>query len=288
MSSVSSISKGIVASLIIAGGLISPAMGQTRDSEINQLQFRLDALEREVTDIRSEAYSGAAYGSTPASGDPTLSTILGRLDQLETEIRTLTGQVEEISFKLQQNSAEIAALSEDTDYRLRALEGGSQNDGVPPMLSPQSSTVETPPTVAATSNPLAAQPSSGDYQQDYDAARAHLANGDYQKAEVALRQFVANYGDTDLASNAQYWLGESYYVRQAYRDAAAAFLDAVRKYPNGKKAPDSMLKLGMSLSALGQTKEACTTFTELPRRYPDASQTIIQRSRNERTKAGCV
>ena len=86
---------------------------------------------------------------------------------------------------------------------------------------------------------------------------------DYAGAEVAFKQVVASFPTDPLAANAQYWLGETYYVRGQYKNAADAFLKGYKKYKSGDKAPDTLLKLGMSLAELGQKDAACSTLDEL-------------------------
>ena len=65
-----------------------------------------------------------------------------------------------------------------------------------------------------------------------------------------------------LAGNAQYWMGETYYVRGRYQDAAVTFAEGYQKYPTNSKAPDNLLKLGMSLGQLGKKADACVAFAQ--------------------------
>ncbi len=90
-----------------------------------------------------------------------------------------------------------------------------------------------------------------------------------------------------LAGNAKYWLGETFYVRQDYQQAAVTFAEAYQEYPNSGKAPDNLLKLGMSLSALGSSSDACGTFAELLKRYPKAAATILRRAKQEQRRLAC-
>ena len=110
---------------------------------------------------------------------------------------------------------------------------------------------------------------------------------DYASAEIAFSQLVDAYPNDPLASNAQYWLGESYYVRGQYKNAADAFLKGYKKYKSGDKAPDTLLKLGMSLAELGQKDAACSTFDELKTKYPRAPEHIGDEAKAWRKKAGC-
>ncbi len=114
-----------------------------------------------------------------------------------------------------------------------------------------------------------------------------LRRGEYPAAERALAEFIGAHPDHPLASNAQYWLGESYYVRKDYDLAAQAFLNGYQRFGDGEKAPDSLLKLGTSLNAMGDKEEACTVLRELAARYPNAKTPIKRKAASERRRAGC-
>ena len=97
-------------------------------------------------------------------------------------------------------------------------------------------------------------------QYEY-AVSLMLKQQNFSRAEKALMAFLEKHPQDDLASNAQYWLGETYYVRKNYQDAAFAFAEGYQRYPKSRKAPDNLLKLGMSLSRMNKREEACTAFS---------------------------
>jgi tol-pal system protein YbgF len=142
-----------------------------------------------------------------------------------------------------------------------------------------------PGAQTAATGPYALEGATADEQYQY--AFDLLRQNKYGDAEQALRTFVDQYPEHPLAGNASYWLGETFYVRQDYDNAALTFAEGFQKYPQGGKAPDSLLKLGMSLSALGETGDACKAFEELAARYPKASEGIKQRAAREQSKNGC-
>ena len=111
---------------------------------------------------------------------------------------------------------------------------------------------------------------NSDAQSLYEQGYGSILQRDYGAAETAFRQLIAAYPNDPLAGSAQYWIGESYYVRGQYKSAADAFLKGYKKYKSGDKAPDTLLKLGMSLAELGQKDAACSTFGELTAKYPQA------------------
>jgi tol-pal system protein YbgF len=126
-----------------------------------------------------------------------------------------------------------------------------------------------------------------DAQKLYDRALNALQQGEYGAAETDLRQMLADFPVHNLAGHAQYWLGETYYVRQDYKRAAETFLTGYTQYADSPKAPDSLLKLGITLNAIGQKKTGCDAFAELGAKFPDAPQAIVKRAEIEKRRAGC-
>ncbi len=127
---------------------------------------------------------------------------------------------------------------------------------------------------AQTLGTLSVPRTTGDPRADFAAARNLLLTGEFEAAEQSFREFVTAYPDTDFAGEAQYWIGESLYVRELYQQAAQAYLAAARDYPDGTRAADSLLKLAYSFNELGDSGKACQTLRELTRRYPDAAEPI--------------
>jgi tol-pal system protein YbgF len=149
----------------------------------------------------------------------------------------------------------------------------------------------TPPGGAAPAKQAAAAPTAvlpnGTPQVQYDFAIDLLKRGQFPQARDTLKQFLSEHPKDALAGNAQYWLGETYYVQGQYKDAADSFLKGYTTYSKSPKAPDSLLKLGMTLNQLGQKDAACATFGQLKEQFPQAAPAIVARAKQERQKAGC-
>ncbi len=138
--------------------------------------------------------------------------------------------------------------------------------------------------------PVAKKPGilpEGGVKERYAFAFGLLRKADYEKASAALTEFIEAHGDTALAGNARYWLGETQYVRARYIKAAEIFLDAYQKAPQGAKAPDSLLKLGMSLSALEKKREACAAYGKLKKEFKDLPTRISKPLAREWERSGC-
>ena len=127
-------------------------------------------------------------------------------------------------------------------------------------------------------------PSKG-AQALYEEGYGDYLRRDYAGAEAAFGKLVSSYPRDPLAGSAQYWVGETQYLRKQYQKAADSFLDGYRKYSDSDKAADTLLRLGMSLAALGKTEAACSTFKKLDGRFPDAPQSSQAKRAGE--KAGC-
>lgn len=121
----------------------------------------------------------------------------------------------------------------------------------------------------------------------YNAAFGLLRKADYPAAEEALRGFIQQHPGDPLAGNAQYWLGESFYARGKYSEAAAAFADGYKHYPRAPKAADGLLKLGMSLARANQKHNACIALTQLDHDFPHQGSAIKDRAAQEKKKLGC-
>jgi tol-pal system protein YbgF len=121
------------------------------------------------------------------------------------------------------------------------------------------------------------------YERSYES----LLRRQFADAETGFRTFLQKHGDNSLAGNAQYWLGETYYVQGDYRQAAQSFLKGYREFPKSRKAADSLLKLGLSLNRLGQKEQACAAFSQLGGQFPKAAE-ARKRAQSEAKRAGCA
>jgi len=86
-----------------------------------------------------------------------------------------------------------------------------------------------------------------------------------------MRRFLRSYADTDLADNAQYWVGESRYARKDYAGALAAFRETVERFPEGNKVADALFKAGQCFEAQGDQGSALETYREVIQRYAETA-----------------
>ena len=128
----------------------------------------------------------------------------------------------------------------------------------------------------------------GDAKARYQYAFGYLRKREFEKAELALKEFLITHPDDPLVPNAMYWLGETYYTRGKYEDAAEIFISGYERHSKSSKTPDNLLKLGLSLLKLERRADACLAFAQLLSEFPNSSKSLIRRAINARKRHGCA
>ena len=249
------------------------------NDRLNRIERDLNALERQV--YRGGAPPPAAAGGAPVETGSVALQTEDRLSRLEDKMRDLDGKIEVLNNSIGQLNDRLTKLSSDVDMRLSALEHGQVAGESAPPARPG-----LPPAVASAA-PAAGAAAAVTPAQQYQNAFALLRRADYPGAEQALRAFVAQHPKDPNAGNAQYWLGETYYVRKNWKDAAIAFAEGYQKYPKSGKAPDDLLKLAMSLGNMGQKANACAALRRLDRDFPQLPANLRGPAAGEKQHLGC-
>jgi tol-pal system protein YbgF len=311
------------------------------------MQDRLDRLERDLSMLQRQVYRSAGGSVVPPGSSGAVDSEL-RMDRLETEMRELTGRVEDAINGVEQLRRRLEQVNSDIDVRFgqgqpappppRSAGGGAVATatagtlparGVPPAASaapvaprnppmPPGTPVPPPPytytptglgTLTPPKSPGGPQPftpepenaatggairppssgglPAGSASEQYNFAFGLLKQADYPAAETALKSFIRQHPNDGLAGSAQYWLGETYFARGNYAEAAIAFAEGYKRYPKGTKAADDLLKLGMSLARVDQKQNACTALAQLDRDFPNPGNTIKERAKDEKKRLGC-
>ncbi|MGB0720528.1 MAG: tol-pal system protein YbgF, partial [Bdellovibrionales bacterium] len=116
---------------------------------------------------------------------------------------------------------------------------------------------------------------------------ALVKSNQFDQAENGFKAFLAAYPDHVLAGNAKYWLGETYYVRGSFEQAARMFAEGYQQFPQGAKAADNLLKLGLSLSAMGKAEDACIALAQIQKEGFKGVGPVLRRAEQESAKLGC-
>ena len=289
----------LIAAILMSGISAAPAFGQS-----NVINLRVDKLEKEMKAVQRKVFPGGASVEPeidPATvaaksvGSPSsapISDLTARVDALETQLRTLTGQVEQGEFRMRKLEEGLKALRGETDARLKAVEAGGVSSSeaeaavtAPPVEKAKPATkaptpAKTPPTdpkptpldkvdparkasVGAVEVPNSGDASEDTYAYGYRLFVAKL----YPEAQVKLKEYIAKYPTGKKASFARNLLGSAYLDEGKPALASVAFYDNYQKLPRGERAAESLSWLGTALIRLKKPADACKVYTEFSEVY---------------------
>jgi len=134
---------------------------------------------------------------------------------------------------------------------------------------------------------LATLPPAQTPRDEFDLAYGYVLRKDFALAQHAFQDFLKKYPSDPMASEAQFWLGESLFQGKNYQSAAEAFVTMTKKYPTSPKQPDTLLRLGQSLAALQQKDLACVTLAEVGKKFPRAAQNVKAAVEREQKRVHC-
>jgi len=296
---------------LITVGLLSaalPALAQ----DTRQVERRVDKLESEMRAVQRKVFPGGNKGyfepeipqvQPPAAtvGVPATSPVADlttRVDALERQLQTMTGQVEQANYKVRQLEEAMTKFRADTEFRLTQLEGGGQPSAaattVPdsgllalPALKPPTAAAPKPAAAAPKPAPNAAAPAS-DAEAAYQAAYASVVAKDDVKAVADLSDFVAKHPKSARVSMANYWLGRTLIAQGEYDRAARVFFDNQQKNPAGDRAQESLYWLGDVLVRMDRAPQACKVYDLARNVYAnDMKPALKPQFANARTAAKC-
>ena len=319
--------RRFIAALLVSTSLLSaPAYAQSKKELAAvdaQLAQRLTTLEsRMLTGDPAAERLMQRMDSLETSQ----RTLTGEVETLRYERETLLKQVEAMAAEIQTKQALIDRMKIHLDaVDLVASETSSSNivqsDPYAPRTYGQDqsyssgSIIQSAPSTSPTysdptynPNQLSEIPSAPIFkertigvqeayqtQQSYEndvtqlghSGQTKLAEGDFVGAQTAFKQYLEFNPDAADKDVINFWLGESYFVRGGYADAADAYITSMRENPKGDKAPDAMVRLAATLRELGNKAEACQTLATFPAQFPNASSNTKEKARVEAARTGC-
>lgn len=277
---------------IISSLLSSTAFAQSRKelaAQNVQLAQRLSALENRML-----------------TGDPAAERLMQRMDAVEASMRALTGEVERLRYErdnlqeevrtLAGTLAELQTTADDMRRHLDAVNIVAQD--VPNPSAPiiygggrmgggvysNGSSIAGPPTITGGAPDMA---SGNDVSKLAEIGLEKMQEGSFPQAQTIFKQYLQLNPDANDRGDVYYWLGETYYIKGGYTDAADAYIASMRAAPRGSYAPEAMIRLAATARALGQKEMACQTLASFPSQYPNASAAVRGKAKLETQRSGC-
>jgi tol-pal system protein YbgF len=255
--------------------LVMLVVGATAASAASkaELEARVEQLERKL-DSRS------------------LVDMLNQITRLQGEVQQLRGDIEVQNHTLESLQKRQRDLYLDIDRRLHRLEAGGvegQASAAPPGAPAGAAPAPGGAGVAAgVTAPAAVAPavsptlSPADQRKAYDQALELLKEGRYTDAAAAFQDFLKQYPDSSYADNAQYWLGEVYYVTRQFQPALAEFNKVITAYSGSAKAADAKLKMGYIQYELKDWAKARELLNDVVKTYPGSTSARLAQERLDR------
>lgn len=288
--------KPIFTALLATSCLIAaPAQAQSK----KDLAAQNTALSERLTRLESRMLTG----------DPAAERLMSRIDTLETAQRALRGELERVAYERDGLKGEVTQLR--TELQIIQDMAGRMRvhlDAVDLIAQEQTRPVigRRGPVTLGPTTPLAPFGSAPTFRQEAlsigggqqtmptndvrelgQTGKRLLSEGDFAGAQTSLKQYLQFNPDAIDVGEMNYYLGESYYVRGGYADAADAYITSMKRDPRGVKAPDAMVRLAGALRELGKPQDSCATLASLPRQYPNASPTVTSKAQLEAARSGC-
>jgi tol-pal system protein YbgF len=273
----------------VAGSLVGPRPAQAVAREIIELQHDVTTLLQGQKDLATQMTQDHTVMKTlvEQTGDnvgklnATMSSLQksvqdvqansgARLDTMSTQVQGLSDNLEEIKSRLGKLNQQLVDL-QNTVQSLDAKISGS----APPPAASTSNSGFTPPAGGGNSAPpSAAMPSGPAPSADtlYSNGLRDITSGKYDLARQEFQDYLKFYGDTDLASNAQFYLGEIAYSQHNYDQAVTEYDRVLTNYPKSFKLAPARFKKGMALIELGQKNTGIRELREVVKRYPGTEE----------------
>lgn len=274
-------------------GCASVRDAQILDREVDRIYSRLHALQKENDSLENK------ISAVSAENQKLRTDLLFRLDNVQSEIRTLSTAVEEYKDYLNKPSKEIGRVKEDVDGRLRILEEGrkaleeenkAQEEkirGMEDRLKGMEGRIkQTEPEKPGPPKEVLSEgkgPSAG-MGNMYKVAYQAFQKGDVEGARKKFEAFLKQYPNTELSGHAQFWIGETYYKEKDFEKAILEYEKAITKYPEGSKIPAALFKQALAFLELGDKTNARNLFRRVIERYPRSRQAEMAKKKLEAMK----
>ena len=259
--------RAFLSGLIVSLVMMSPVVAQDRAQSLADIRTELSALNSEINSLRTELTSTGS--SNVALNGPALL----KIDQIEEEMRAMTGKLEQLEFRIDRVVQDGTNRIGDLEFRLVELEGGDISTLGKTSTLGGDDVATVAPSSEGSTGASTVQLAVAE-KQDFDAAVRAIEGGQNAGGILLMEGFLQSYPSSALTGDAHYWLGRAQGETDDWNAAARSFLASVKIAPQGEFAGLSMQGLGKGLGKLGKVDQACQTLHGVADRYPDHAQAV--------------
>lgn len=278
----------ILTLLITALAMASAGPGFGVSKETIQMMQQLDTLQQQVQALQKTVDTQTAVlkllvqqtndnvsamkvavDNLKETSQQNLANSSARLDSMNNEVQALSASLDEAKARLDKLSGQLAQTQKYLETINTAQNSANANAPANGATDPNA---QVPPAGAQPQPPP-------DPDTLYKSAYSDYSAGRYQLAIQGFQQYLQNYGDTDLASNAQFYIGDCLYLQKQYKQAIVEYDKCIQQYPEGNKVTAAQLKKAYALLALNQQTSGERELRSLIRRYPNSHEAALARQR---------
>ena len=249
-------------------------------NDIKALSKKMDDASAPDVNINGVMRNQAAQRETLLELKDGQQRTESRIEEIRYEFTALKKEIENLKLNLIRQMEAMRAQAKRSDARSPQAKKQSARIKAPDAAKPKGKPVAPPPKATPPKpkpEPKPLQPL--DYTKLYDTAYDDYQRQNYSLARTGFAEYLRLFPETDLADNAQYWIGECYYAEGKYEEASSAFKEVITKYPTGNKVPRAMLKAGHAQLQLGRKDQARLMFQQVIDAYPLSSEADQAKSR---------
>lgn len=274
-------------SVLLGGMWVVPAWAQKKDTLL--LMQRLDTMQQMLINLQKTVDTQTAVLKTLVEqANNNVNSMKATVDELRkatgqnlannnARFDSMTSQIQSLGASLEESQARMAKLSD----QIAQMQNTIQTLNTPPVGA------TAPGPSGAPAQPGAATPPPvPDAETLYKSGLSAFSSGQYQLAIQSFQEYLQYYGDTDLASNAQFYIGECYYSQGDYAKAIEEYNKCIEQYPKGNKAAAAQLKKGYSLLAQDKESSGIRELRSLVQRYPNSREADLARQRLKKLGVG--
>ena len=252
--------------LLAAGALL----GACGSAQLDGMETQLADIQRQVLQIQKQTSSKEEVAGLQREAEEQTRNLLKAQADTQLELQSVGALIEQLEAKLEDTNYRLAQLSQQiaaTNQELKSLRtspafGSGAGGGVP-----GGGTNSGPISGAAPLDP----------ETLYRTAYNDYLRGNYDLAILGFRQYYETFAETDLADNASYWIGESYYRQKRFQDAIREFDVVINQFPNSDKIASALLRKGYAYLELGEQSKGVVQLQNVIRRYPRSDEANLAR-----------
>jgi TolA-binding protein len=257
--------------------------GIALQDQILSVQNQMQQLQAQLQQVQANGGGGSGPAPSGGGGAPSgdlVTQLLQRVSTLEDEVRSLTGNLQQLQNQVDTQNAQINKQLGDITFQMQ--NGGGGSAGAPGAGSAAGQAA--PPPAAVTAPEAVVAPTPEELMQRGVIA---LHEGHYQESEGIARELLAKHRASPRAYDAQYLLAQSLQGEQRYQEAALAFDDAYNMNHRGSRAPNALLGLAMTLDSINQKAAACDTLRTLHAQFPAPPHYLVAPIASAHHRLGC-